>query len=99
LADAAADGDAEAKAVLEHSARRTGQLCGLLTDIFSPQVILLGSLVRYFGSWWVEVVRSEFALEALAGNRSETKILPSELGVRLQDLSAVAPCVFRRGAS
>ena len=98
LHDAADAGDAEARAVLDESARRTGQVCAMMADIFSPEVILLGSLARYFDSWWLDAVREAFAAEALASNCSHTRILPAELGERLQDLSAVAPCVFRRTA-
>ncbi len=95
LHDLAEAGDADARAVLEHAARRTGQLCAMLADIFSPQAILLGSLSRYFGPGWVEMIRREFAAEALADNSRHTRIAPASLGERLQDLSAIAPCVWR----
>ena len=85
-----------ATAVLSESARRTGQLCAVLADIYSPQVILLGSLARYFGAWWVEGVREGFLAEALPNNSGHTQILPAKLGKGLQDLSAIAPCVFGR---
>lgn len=88
-------GDANASAVLAEAARRTGQLCGLLADAFAPQVIVLGSLARYFGPWWVKLVRREFRAEALGVNAAGTRIVPAGLGKRLQDLSCVAPCVFR----
>jgi len=87
-------GDADARAVLEVSARRTGQVCGMLADLVAPQVIVLGSFSRYFGPWWVEAVRTEFIREALPINGGQTKIVPSGLAERLQDLSAIAPCVF-----
>lgn len=87
--------DRQARAVLAESARRTGQLCALLTDIFSPQVILLGSLARYFGAGWVGAIRKEFRREALTLNAARTVIAPARLGRRLQDLSAIAPCVHR----
>jgi len=88
-------GDADARAVLELSARRTGQVCGLLADLIAPQVIVLGSFSHYFGPWWVEAVRTEFTREALPINGGQTRIVPSGLAERLQDLSAIAPCVFR----
>lgn len=85
-----------ARAVLEHSARRTGQVCSILADLVAPQVIVLGSLARYFGPWWVELVRQEFVRESLPINSDHARIVPAKLGKRLQDLSAIAPCVFRR---
>ena len=94
LAELAAGGDGPARAVLGESARRTGQLCGLLGDIFSPQVIVLGSLARYLGPWWLDIIRDEFRRECLPANGAETRIVPAALGERLQDLSAVAPCVY-----
>ncbi|MFW6158418.1 MAG: ROK family protein [Planctomycetota bacterium] len=88
-------GDPAARAVLDESARRTGQACALLADLFAPQVIVLGSLARYFGEGWQETVRAAFREEALAANSRETTILPAGLGDRLQPLSAIAPAVFR----
>lgn len=88
-------GDADASAVLAESALRTGQLCAIIADAFAPQVILLGSLARYLGDWWVQLVRRQFALEALATNAAGTRIIPAGLGSRLQDLSSVAPYVFK----
>ena len=87
-------GDTAARAVLAESARRTGQLCSLLADLMAPQVIVLGSLARYFGGWWLDEIRREFRREALPVNSADTQILPAGLGDKLQDLSAVAPCVW-----
>ena len=86
-------------AVLEHSARRTGQVCSILADLVAPQVIVLGSLARYFGSWWVDLVREEFVKESLPINSDHARIVPGKLGKRLQDLSAIVPCVFRQQES
>ena len=87
-------GDADARDVLLVSARRTGQVCGMLADLIAPQVIVLGSFSHYFGPWWVDAVREEFTREALPINGGHTNIVPSGLAERLQDLSAIAPCVF-----
>ncbi|MGB2823693.1 MAG: hypothetical protein WBF17_22115, partial [Phycisphaerae bacterium] len=96
LAELSAAGDADARAVLAASARRTGQLCSLLADIFSPQVIALGSLARYFQPWWLEEIIGEFGREALPANSAHTRIVPAELGEKLQDLSAIAAWIYRR---
>ncbi len=95
LADLSAGGDARAREVLLTSARRTGQLCALLADTFSPQVIVLGSLARYFGPWWRGEIERAFRDEALPANSSHTAIAPAALGERLQDLSAIAAWVYR----
>ena len=94
LAALAADGDECAHAVLEESARRTGQLCSILTDLFCPQVIALGSLARYLGDTWLATVRASFESEALPDRVAGTRIVPAGLGDTLQPLSAIAPVVF-----
>ena len=96
LRDLADAGDKSAKAVLRESAVRTGQVCAMLGDIFCPQIIILGSMARYFPKWWLEIVIKEFALEALPINSEHTIITAAALGETLQDLSAVAPCVFQQ---
>ena len=96
LAELSAAGDADARAVLIESARRTGQLCALLADTFSPEVIALGSLARYFDGWWLREVVDAFRAEALPANSAHTRILPAALAERLQDLSPVAAWVFRQ---
>jgi len=96
LAELAAAGEDEARAVLMESARRTGQLCALLADIFSPQVIVLGSLARYLPPWWRDEIIRSFHEEALPANSAETRIVPAELAERLQDLSAAAGWIWRQ---
>ena len=93
LNELAAGGDERARAVLSEAAGRTGHLCALLTDLFSPQVIVLGSMSLYLPAWWLEQVRLGFRQEVLPANAADTRIIPNGLGRRLQDLSAVAPCV------
>ena len=95
LGELAVGGDEQARAVLNESASRTGQLCAMLADIFSPEVIVLGSLATYLGHWWIEKIRSAFSREALEINGSHTRIVAAGLGRQLQDLSSVAPCVGR----
>jgi hypothetical protein len=81
--------------VLVEAAGRTGQLCAMLADIFSPQVIVLGSLARYLPAWWLEEIRRAFRAEALEANSRHTRIVPAQLGERLQDLSPVAGWLYR----
>lgn len=88
-------GDGDARSILDESARRTGQLCALLTDIFSPQVIVLGSLARYLPPWWLAGIERAFHDEALAANAAHARIVPAALAERLQDLSAIAGWLYR----
>lgn len=82
--------------ILRHSARMTGRLCAMLTDIFSPEIIILGSLALYLGREWVAGIREEFAMEALKWNARNTRIVPSSLADQLQDLSSIAPVVYHK---
>jgi len=95
LAELADAGDEHAAAVIQESGRRTGQVCAMLADLFSPQVIVLGSLARYLPESWLAAIRAEFEAEALERNARNTRIIPAALGERLQPLSAIAPVVFR----
>ena len=86
-------GDAEARRVLEVSAQRSGQSCALLGDLFSPEVILIGSMARYLPPWWMEQLEAAFRAEVLPLNGGATRIEGAALGDRLQDLSSIAPAI------
>ncbi len=96
VAQRAQEGDEAAVCVVRESARRVGQLCVTLAALFSPQVIVLGSLARYLGALWVEEIQSVFEATALPSNSRGTTIVSSQLGGRLQDLSAIAPVVIKQ---
>ncbi len=98
LAKMAQEGNPSARDVLLAGGRWTGRACAMLGDIFSPEVIIIGSLAYYLPDWWLEAVREEFKREVLAQNGSHTKIIPSVLGERLQDLSSIAPCLSAQAA-
>jgi len=95
LAEKAQAGDAAAREVLLTAGRSTGRVCAMLGDLFSPEVIIVGSLARYLPDWWLQEVREEFAREVLPQNGAHTQIIASVLGDKLQDLSCIAPCVFK----
>ncbi len=95
IAEKAREGNEAARSLLEESACRLSQLCITLSCIFSPEVILLGSLARYLDPWWLEMVRDHFSKNALPSNSRNTRICASALSERLQDLSTIAPVVMR----
>jgi glucokinase len=96
VAERARGGDEKAVTVVKESATRVGQLCVTLAALFSPQIIVLGSLARYLEPLWTDHIREVFAESALPINSRHTKIIPSELAERLQDLSAIAPVVMKQ---
>lgn len=90
-------GSVAARKVLSSAARWTGRVCALLADLFSPQVIIAGSLARYLPDWWLEEIRAEMVREALPRNGSQTRVVAPGLGDAVQDLSALGPCLFPYG--
>jgi glucokinase len=96
VAERAKAGDEAAMKVVRESATRMGQLCVTLAALFAPQVIVLGSLARYLEPLWTEHIQKVFAETSLPINSRNTKIIPSELANRLQDLSAIAPVVMKQ---
>lgn len=96
VADLAQAGNEAAVSVVNESAERIGQLCVTLAALFSPQVIVLGSLSRYLGEQWIGRIQAVFSASALPVNSRQTKIVPSHLAERLQDLSSIAPVVMRQ---
>jgi glucokinase len=90
LAVLAQGGDADARAVLHENALAVGDACAFLGDLLVPEVIVLGSLARYLGPDWLEIVRGQFAREALADVAGHARVCPAALGARLQDCSALA---------
>ncbi|MDX9979597.1 MAG: ROK family protein [Lentisphaeria bacterium] len=83
-------GDAEAKEVIECNAKMVGRCCAFLGDLLHPDHITLGSLARYLGEPWLELVRAEFAGGVLPDVAADCRIEGTRLGTRLQDLSALA---------
>ncbi len=89
-------GDSQARAVLAASARWTGRACAMLGDIFSPQLIILGSLARYLPPWWLDAIKDEYHAEVLKHNGHSTRIVRVATGENLQDLSSFAACIFNQ---
>lgn len=83
-------GDGEARAVIECNAAMVGRCCAFLGDLLHPDHIALGSLARYLGGPWLELVRAEFVRNVLPEVAADCRIEGSRLGSRLQDLSALA---------
>lgn len=90
----AAEGESPAREVLERSARCFGRVCAWLSDLFAPQVIIIGSLATYLPPWWLDAIRAEWIEEALPRHRDQAAIQASALQDRLQDLSSIAACVL-----
>jgi len=98
LCDLAAGGDAQAQTVLEISARSVGELCATIGDFLRPDMILIGSLAKYLGEAWMDLVRQEFVEESMPQTVEHCTIRPVGLGDRLQDCSALIVAVSAASA-
>ncbi len=90
LSALAAQGDRDAMEVVRQNALAVGSACALVGDLLVPDVITLGSLARYFGQPWLNVVIERFRAEALDDVVQHCEVCPAALGDRLQDCSALA---------
>jgi len=93
VAQLAAQGDAEAREVLQINARAVGHGAAILADIFFPECILLGSLARYLDNSWLVEVRRAFVSEALPAAAVLCRLIPAGLGSQLGDLSALVSAI------
>ncbi len=89
----ALEGDEDARDILRMNAAAVGEVCALLTDTLGLDRILLGSLARYLGRPWLELVRENFATQALPAMVEQCRIEAAGLGDRLQDCSALAAAI------
>ena len=88
-------GEAEGMAVIEESGRQLGRVCAMLVDMFCVECIIVGSLARYLPECWLAYATEEMQREMLCPQDGfAPKIVPAKCAERLQDLSALAPCVF-----
>jgi glucokinase len=93
ICDLARTGDVQAQTVLEISARSVGELCATIGDFLRPDMILIGSLAKYLGEEWMDLVRQEFVEESMPQTVKHCSIRAAGLGERLQDCSALIVAV------
>lgn len=86
----ARDGDEQAGEVVAFQAKMTGRVCAMVAELLCPDKILLGSLARHLGSFWVEPVVKAYREEVFDRIGESVRVEPASLGDRLQDLSALA---------
>ena len=86
-------GDADAIEVIRINAEAVGDVCSTLGDLLRPDVILLGSSARYFGDDWLRTVCDRFVTETLAETSANCRVIPAQLGDRLQDCSSLAVAI------
>ncbi len=85
----AGKGDIEAQDVLDESADKLGLGLAMLTDMFNPQIIILGSLADRLNESYLIRAISVMRLEALSTTFNACRVVRSALGDRLQDVAAL----------
>lgn len=89
VAQWAARGDPDAVEVVRINAQAVGDACAMLGDLLYPDIIILGSLANYLGDSWLKLVVEQFEKEAYTDVAKICRVVPSKLGDKLQDSSAL----------
>jgi glucokinase len=90
VTELAHDGDEAALDVLELIGRRLGVALATFTNIFNPEVIVIGGGVIAAGELLLPAARAEVAARALPPSRDEVRIVAAEFGVEAGMIGAAA---------
>jgi glucokinase len=90
VTELAHDGDATALEVLELIGTRLGVALATLTNIFNPEVIVIGGGVIAAGELLLAPARAEVARRALPPSRDEVRIVAASFGVEAGMIGAAA---------
>jgi glucokinase len=89
VADAAADGDAVAKRILESTGRRLGEALAILVDLLNPERIVIGGIAMRLGESLLAPARLAMEREALPGSARICQVVPAALGEGIGDVAAI----------
>ena len=90
VTELAHDGDKAALDVLELIGRRLGVALATFTNVFNPEVIVIGGGVIAAGELLLSAARAEVAARALPPSRDEVRIVAAEFGVEAGMIGAAA---------
>lgn len=88
--DAAKEGDAFSRAILEEAGTYLGIGLANIIQTLNPERIVLGTIAVHAGDLILDAVRRTVAERAWERSRSVCTIVPAALGDRAQDLAAIA---------
>ena len=86
---AAAEGDADALAIVEESADYLGRGISVLIDLLNPECIVIGSIFARAGDLFRPVMERVLKEEALAQSLRVCRVVPAKLGEALGDVAAL----------
>ncbi|RKY60397.1 MAG: ROK family protein [Candidatus Latescibacterota bacterium] len=97
IAELARSGDPEALAVVRRSGEVLGRGLSMLIDLLAPDIIVVGSLAHRLGELWLGPAREVVMRESMPGHAGHCRIVPTGLGERLGDCSALCAAVYQMG--
>ncbi len=97
LAELAATGDADVRALFAEIGRDVGRGLAILIDALNPEVIVIGSLAVRLGELVLGPAREEVRREALPEAVAVCRIVPAALGERLGDVASLCAAIAARG--
>ncbi len=89
IAEAAKQGDAVARRIIQMTGKRLGEVLAILVDILNPERIVVGGLAMRLGDSLLGPARKVVKRESLAQAAAACQILPAELGERIGDVAAL----------
>ncbi|HET9344215.1 MAG TPA: ROK family protein [Candidatus Limnocylindrales bacterium] len=98
VAEAEADGDPDAAAIMERARRAFADSCVSLVDVFNPdRIVIGGSIARNQGEGWLGPARERVAAVAFSIPRRRVEIVGAALGDDVGLIGAVA--LLRRASA
>jgi glucokinase len=86
---AARQGDVVARAVLETTGEKLGEVLAILVDLLNPDRIVIGGLAMRLGDLLLEPARRVMRREALELPARTCQVIPAELGESIGDAAAL----------
>ena len=86
---AAAEGDADALAIVEESADYLGRGISVLIDLLNPECIVIGSIFARAGDLFRPVMERVLKEEALVQSLRVCRVVPAKLGEAIGDVAAL----------
>lgn len=96
--EAATSGEAEARAIIESAGRWFGLGLATMTNVFNPQVIVLGGGLLRMGEMYLGPARASMRERTFAQAYQDVRIVEGELGEAAEALGAIALLAERRAA-
>jgi glucokinase len=94
VAQAAAEGDAEAARILDHAMSYLGIGMANLVNLFNPELLVIGGGLTKMGERLFGPVRSIIDQRAFPANAHAVRVIPAELGDDVGVLGAAAVAMF-----